>query len=56
MQTRVNTAKQTVFGKKKQWRCLIFWECGFEHFPRDVHEFVNMLAWDPDGKCCHGPD
>ena len=29
-------------------------DCG--QFPRDVIEFVRTIAWDRDGKCCHGPD
>ena len=31
---------------------LVFWEGGFGCFRRDFDEFVKMLAWNRDGKCC----
>ena len=28
----------------------------FWQFPRDVINFVEQMALDPDRKCCHGPN
>ena len=24
--------------------------------PRDLYEIVETMGWDPDRKCCHGPN
>ena len=33
----------------------LFWESDLGQFPREMYEFVEKTAWDPDGNCCHGP-
>ena len=33
-----------------------FREGDFGQFPRDFHECVNILAWNPNGKRFPGPD
>ena len=46
--------KKTVFGESDVFT--LCWEVDFEQFPRDCYEFVEKMAWDPDGICCHGPN
>ena len=38
---------------KRFW---IFGEDDFGCFLRDFCEFVGILAWNRDGKCCQGPN
>ena len=39
-------------GFQKSWRFWFFSDGGFGCFRRDFGEFVRILAWNRDGKCC----
>ena len=53
MQSEVNTAKKK-YSKSLTLSDFLGGDLG--QFRKDVYEFVGKMAWDPDGKCCHGPN
>ena len=43
-------------GFRKSWRVWTFLEGEFGCFRRDFYEFVRILAWNRDEKCCQDPN